>query len=1430
LLVLLLLRMPQVQTAITAKVLGYFEQEFGPKIQIGAIHFGFFDALNLQDVLISDHHQDTLIYLSEVSASFDALFSGKLELNELTLNKAQLHLKTYTNENQSNLNIFIDSFKSNKPKKRNQTIAFNLDVFELENGAVRIEKGDSLLFNVSKIFTGIEKVSFVDSKVMLHVKSFAAKDLKSGLAIKELSSQLTLSQNLLEISDFMMLSKHSKIQMNLDLVSNNIYRFDPLNPTNHINVDIEKGSFIDLKEFNSFLPEKWSKDRVELALRIEGNTKELLVDELEVKVNADELVLDFDGEILDLDSAINPYLKGVINKLHVSGAYLNAMAANANGGKRNSQLEVIQYLNLNSIIEGYYNDFTGNFELSTNLGLVDGNLNIVYDSLISNADYNGEVNFRNFNLEKISQNKDLGRVTLSANVKGSGFTAKNIRAIGKLNIKHIDYKKYNYKNIHFDGTVSSKILEGDLRIKDENIDLDFEGAINLSNKLPEFNFVADLSFVDLFALHLVKDSVAILTSQMQMDFVGSNLDNLVGNIQLNNSTYESPLDYFYMSKLDLVASRDNNTHTIDLQSDLVTAAISGVFSLADLPSAGEYLVAQYFKNYKPKSQFKAVEMVYDIQIVNAIPITKLFMPEFYVESGTRLYGNFRNNAKQLDLALRCPELTYKQQKIKSLKLNAHMRPYGFETDLSIQEYRYTEDLKVDSISLLNVLRNDTCKYKLAWDYDYNYNNSGGINGYLTISEIGRVILGLDSSTFNIADMPWHIKKGNKIELGGKYVSVNDLSIYNIDQTLSINGIASDNLKDRVNIAFKEFELNAFNEFLLSKANTQLGGLVNGALEVGNVFGKPFFEALISIDSLSINEFPMGDFSVKSKLDKVTNIIAVDGGIQSGRAKTLVVKGTIDPNNEKDQYKLKLAFDKLRIGAIQPYVKRVIAPIDGLLYGEVNVTGQVIKPDFVGELILKRSKFGVQILNTSYNIDGDAVLKVAKDKISIKSMVIRDQTNLANNYGVVTGEFNHNNFKKIKLDILVEMNNLQCLNTTKVDNDLYYGTAFGTGTYHLTGDPKNLKMDIVAKTNKGTKFFIPMESTSVIGNSDFIQFVGVNASVGNLPTYRADLSGISLNFDLDVDAQTEVDIIFDASVGDVIHARGKADLQLDISTLGQFNMFGTYVIEEGDYLFTLERLINKKFKVTKGGSILFAGDPYRAKLNLDAVYDKRISVYPLRLLSDTTNSKIPIEVHLKITDEMSSPTIKPSFELPNSSENLRSEFADRIRDESELNKQIFAVLVLNQFLPPQGLVGIDFRQGAESNASEMIFNQFSNWLSQFGDNYDLGVNYRDGNKALGESGEVEVNFSYQFFNDRLSLNGNLGVPLEQNTSNLVGDFFVEYDLTKDRRIRIKAYNRNNQYDPLLDNTSTTYGLGITYNRDFNKWNELWENAREKTKSK
>ena len=131
-----------------------------------------------------------------------------------------------------------------------------------------------------------------------------------------------------------------------------------------------------------------------------------------------------------------------------------------------------------------------------------------------------------------------------------------------------------------------------------------------------------------------------------------------------------------------------------------------------------------------------------------------------------------------------------------------------------------------------------------------------------------------------------------------------------------------------------------------------------------------------------------------------------------------------------------------------------------------------------------------------------------------------------------------------------------------------------------------------------------------------------------------------------------------------------------------------------------------------------------------------------------------------------------------------------------------------------------------NAStELLSNQLSNLIGKLNSGMDVGVRYSPG--SLGDkitNQELQVALSTQFLNNRLLVDGNVGTISSttiQNTNAIVGDVNVEYKLTPDGKVKMKAFNKTNDNAIVYQTAPYTQGIGIFYREEFSTLDDLFK---------
>jgi hypothetical protein len=593
-----------------------------------------------------------------------------------------------------------------------------------------------------------------------------------------------------------------------------------------------------------------------------------------------------------------------------------------------------------------------------------------------------------------------------------------------------------------------------------------------------------------------------------------------------------------------------------------------------------------------------------------------------------------------------------------------------------------------------------------------------------------------------------------------------------------------------------------------------------------------FKSNIEFKGIQVNKDFIGDGSLVSKWDADNDRVLLDGFLGTNEYKKIAFNGHFSPDKKENNIDLMCEIRNLRLELFKPYVTDLFSNISGLLDGDLRLTGSLDKPEVNGEISFdKRTFVTVDILNTRYQVLDK--VQIRKNLISSKTLKLRD---VNQNIAKCDLKITHNYFKDFEIDVRINADKLQALNTNETQSDLFFGTGYITGNFRAYGPIDNLVMDINAKTEKGTVFNLPLSGTSDVSQKDFIVFESSNQKLltQKQKKKKVENRGYELNFNLEVTPEAEARLLFDPKVGDVISGNGSANLRLEVSEAGDFNVYGDYNIVKGEYLFTLQSIINKKFIVQKGGVISFRGDPYNADIDLTAAYRVRTPLYQLVKNIDSTDAvkrAIDVDAMMMLTGKLMQPTVKFDIVLPNADEQSRNLLKSQIVSEDDLNRQVFSLVVFRSFLPSQDIGSTASNIGnVGTNVSELLTNQLNNMLSQLSKDINIGVNYAQGD--ITSNDQVNVNLSTAIFNDRVMIDGSFGNGSTStnttlsNTSNLVGEFNIEVKVTEDGNIRIKVFNRSNQYLLVTNDVPYTQGVGVFYRREFDDLKDLKRNKKAK----
>jgi hypothetical protein len=880
--------------------------------------------------------------------------------------------------------------------------------------------------------------------------------------------------------------------------------------------------------------------------------------------------------------------------------------------------------------------------------------------------------------------------------------------------------------------------------------------------------------------------------------------------------------------MELLASRNADQHTLQLRSDVADANLQGIFTISSLPHAIQDMVAIMLPSLQHTPSEEKIpdvhqqkQFMFDLRLKDSHAITELLLPDIAAAPGTVVEGDFNIQSANFNIKLNTPSLTLYGFKFTDFKGMGSALNRSFSFRSSSKKLGLGDDMQADLFSLNATVARDTLAFELELANSDTAHHRADLNGVFVFQE-HRLNMHLSPSELVINDKKWEIANDNLFVLDSASLHVNQFALKNENEEIRINGALG--LDEDASPAYNQLqaEVNSFDlkelDWILNPLGVNLGGVVDGSAVLSGYIARPGFSSNISIRPFAFNGDTIGDANISSAYTFGQDFLSVVTTMGKGQVKTIQAQGKYWLNRPGQELDLQVDFQKTYLQKFARYFDDFAKDLRGIASGSLHLGGSFSALDVSGSVFLQKTSFGVEYLNTSYNFSD--TIKFQRDAILFDKIRLNDKFG---NVALVSGSLKHKHFDDFVFDVTMLPSRFQCLNTSSTMNSLYYGNAIASGLITVTGPLDTLVMNVNLKSDKGTKIFIPLANPEEVSQHNFISFIVHDTTSASKQIYREQLSGLQLNMEFEATTDAELQIIFDSKIGDVIKGKGTGNIKMEVSPTGDFTMFGDYSIEEGEYLFTLQNILNKKFTIEKGGTVRWTGDPYDAEVNMDAVYKLRSSL--TNMLPDeselTAVSKVrSVECKMHMYNKLMNPTINFDIQLPGL-ETEDSHVSDRFKSYTasteEKTRQVMSLLVLRQFQRPPELA--DFGATAATGnvygatTTEFISNQLNNWVSQVSNKFDLGV--KVGEEQLGAS------VGKRFFNDRVIVDGSVSYTNQSTvaTSNaLVGDVNVEAKLNKSGKWRAKYFYKSNTA-AITENDNSRQGAGLVYKTEFDNLQEL-----------
>ena len=497
------------QTKLGNYLTNSVNEDFNTNISVEKVDLSFLGRVSLKGVEIRDHHQDTLIFAKKLSTSLlnaKRILDNEVNLKSISLEGVDFFMKTYKDEDEDNLAVFINSFDDDTPKDSlsNPFIlkTDNVYIQDLHFKLIDANKKDSLDYEVSKLGGNLQDLSIVGPDFKTNIRGLYFTDI-NGLEVSNLTTDFEYKKTAMHFKETTLETKYSTLKADIDFTYK---REDLADFNNKVNIKAKfDNSKIAIKDLKKFYDELNGNDIIYFKGNVDGVLNKFDLSRLNLSTkNGIKLVAN-----LFIENLINTergfVFEGDIKNLTATHKELKKILPNILGKTLPSEFNKLGKFTLIGIVKVTPNQIIADVELDSEIGTVVSDLSLINIDDIDYADYEGSIGFDKFDIGEFFNYPLFGLLSLRGDVNGEGFKLENIKTsfIGK--ISRIDFQGYSYKNISANGQYQNNKFDGDLTIDDDNFKMKFNGLADLSSEISEFDFESNIAYLNLKETNLFSE-------------------------------------------------------------------------------------------------------------------------------------------------------------------------------------------------------------------------------------------------------------------------------------------------------------------------------------------------------------------------------------------------------------------------------------------------------------------------------------------------------------------------------------------------------------------------------------------------------------------------------------------------------------------------------------------------------------------------------------------------------------------------------------------------------------------------------------------------------------------------------------------------------------------------------------------------------------
>ena len=1390
--------------------------------------------------------KNEFIDLKSISLSGSAIaYTLTKNITTDTVAKVVTQKEPSTNEKKSNWIIKLSQLDLNA----------NSFSYDNNNDTVLAKGMDYSHLKLYNIYVDCEDIHVTPEKISLALNDLRLKENK-GFVLKKFTTRLTYDKTHIELDKLDLQTDKSKIGPHLGISCKSIASIKDSIGELHTAINLQS-TVIAVSDILQFKPDLLDNPNINLSpstlvklnCKLTGTVDDLLINQLELST-LNNTAIHLKGRVTKIREPKQLLADVQLLKLTTSRSDIEQSLS---AKLIPSNISIPSDISIKGNFKGYLQNFNGDATIITSIGNASASVQMSPASGNKEQAYTAKANIDHFDLGKLLKNPELlGPLTMKADVNGQGLTDTSIQAQLRTTVEEVVLKNYSYKKLTIEGEINKKSFDGKASMDDKNIAFNYSGIIDLDSAHPTYDFTFNLLGADLKALQLSKEDFRV-SAFIQSDLKKENTENMTGTAIIKNAKIIKQEKNFQLDSIVIKSGYENGIASISLRSEMMNANLSGDVALQQLPGALKKHLGNYFDLQKKDTlnTIKPQKFDFEINVTDPTLLTEGIIPELEKLTPFSAKGKYDSEAKNITLDMELAQVIYSKIVIDSFKLNINSDPQTLNCELKIAEVS-NPTLKMENIFLASQLHDNYIHFQLNTAKDDSTKMLAVSGNLKSIHETFNLKL---EPALLLNNLNFSVDSSNYLAFGKAGIIANNLILNHEKQKIAINSTEKEG-QPSLEIKFTAFELQTLSKLIENKKEL-VNGTIDGTVVLKKQNQASTFTSDLTIKNLIFNEIPTGDVSLIADNNENPKKYNVKLNL-TGNQNDIKMNGFYMAESTEPYLNFLLDIQQLNLTTLEPYTFGQVTQMSGMLNGKINITGNTMAPDLKGLLNFSSCNFRPKIIDSYLHVENEKIVFESK-KVLFNSFTLIDSLS---NRATIDGHVDIQNFKTIPFDLRLKTDNFLALNTTEKDNPLYFGTIYLDSDIKLKGTTQHPVINAKVGLNKGTLItYVKPENTSSKNDSKgIVEFIDTIQIQRDIMTRRhadgqiSTTTGISINALINFDKDAELKMLVDRLAGDSLYVKGSGQLEFAMDESGKMNLIGKYWINDGGYHLTINDFIKKNFTVAKGSSVTWSGDVTDPYVDIKAIY--KIKASPVDLVQGELTGADQLErnkyrtlmtflVYLKMTGFVSTPEISFDIQQPADERGalngaVNAKLSELRADESQLNKQVFALLALNRFigedpLESGGAGGIS--STSRASASRILTQQLSNLSERYirGVDLNLGVNSYEDYSSGQQAGrtQLQLGVSKTLLNDRVTVQvgGNVDVEGEKakqnNASDVAGNISIEYKLTEDGRYKLKGF-RENEYENPIEGELTKTGFGVMYRRNYNKLKELFSKPQPKNK--